>query len=74
MLSVLVERQRIQLLRTLLKDPRVLIMDEALSGISEDAEEIIVAKLLTLSSLDILIYVTHRARIQAMFPKAVSLG
>ena len=49
-------------------------MDEALSGISEDAEEIIVAKLLTLSSLDILIYVTHRARIQAMFPKAVSLG
>jgi ABC-type bacteriocin/lantibiotic exporter with double-glycine peptidase domain len=61
------ERQRLQLLRALLKTPKVLILDEALSGIDEHLEQQVVSSLIADSSIEILIYIGHRKSIQDLF-------
>jgi ABC-type bacteriocin/lantibiotic exporter with double-glycine peptidase domain len=67
------ERQRIQLLRALLKTPTVLILDEALSGIEEQLEQKIVSSLIRDPSIEILIYVGHRKSVQDLFAQRIAL-
>jgi len=67
------ERQRIQLLRALLENPKVLILDEALSGIDEQLERQIVSSLTSDLSIGILIYIGHRKSMQDMFNKHITL-
>lgn len=67
------ERQRIQLLRALLKTPTVLILDEALSGIEENLEQKIVLSLIRDPSIEILIYVGHRKSVQDLFEMRITL-
>ena len=67
------ERQRIQLLRTLIEKPKVLILDEALSGIDEHLEKNIISYLLLDNSIEILIYIGHRKLIQDLFEVHISL-
>lgn len=67
------ERQRIQLLRALLKTPTVLILDEALSGIEEQLEQKIVLSLIYDPSIEILIYVGHRKSVQDLFNVRITL-
>jgi ABC-type bacteriocin/lantibiotic exporter with double-glycine peptidase domain len=68
------ERQRVQLVRALLMRPRLLLMDEALSGIAEEAEGRIVKWLITDELRDItIVYASHRPAIQALFPKRFEL-
>ena len=67
------ERQRIQLLRTLLHQPKVLIMDEALSGLEEDLEMKIMMSLISDTSIEIIIYSGHRKVISNLFNKKILL-
>ena len=67
------ERQRIQLLRALLKTPTVLILDEALSGIEEHLEQKIVLSLIHDPSIETLIYVGHRKSVQDLFTQRIAL-
>lgn len=67
------ERQRIQLLRTLIEKPKVLILDEALSGIDEYLEKKIISYLLIDTSIEILIYIGHRKSIQDLFKVRIAL-
>ena len=67
------ERQRIQLLRALLKTPSVLILDEALSGIEEHLEQKIVLSLIRDPSIEILVYVGHRKSVQDLFTQRITL-
>jgi ABC-type transport system involved in cytochrome bd biosynthesis fused ATPase/permease subunit len=67
------ERQRVQLVRTLLRRPKLVLMDEALSGIGEDAEITIIKWLLSEELRDAtVVYVSHRVAVQTLFPTRVS--
>jgi ABC-type bacteriocin/lantibiotic exporter with double-glycine peptidase domain len=69
------ERQRVQLVRALLTRPRLLLMDEALSGIAEEAEGRIVKWLIADELRHVtIIYASHRPAIQALFPKRFFLN
>ncbi len=67
------ERQRIQLIRAVVSMPKVLLLDEALSGIEEELERAIVAKLIADSSISILVHVGHRRSVQALFEHRIEL-
>ncbi len=66
------ERQRVQFLRTMLQKPRVIILDEALSGIEESLELMIVRKLIADKEIDIVIYAGHRINIIEAFPEKIN--
>jgi ABC-type transport system involved in cytochrome bd biosynthesis fused ATPase/permease subunit len=67
------ERQRVQLVRSLLRRPKLVFMDEALSGIGEDAEIAIVKWLLSEQLRDAtVLYVSHRPAVQTLFPTRAS--
>jgi ABC-type bacteriocin/lantibiotic exporter with double-glycine peptidase domain len=69
------ERQRIQLVRALASRPKVLLMDEALSGVAEAAELKILKSLFSGPLRDVaVIYVSHRPVIQSLFEHRVVLG
>jgi ABC-type transport system involved in cytochrome bd biosynthesis fused ATPase/permease subunit len=69
------ERQRVQLVRALLMRPKWLAMDEALSGIAQEAEERIIQWLCSEELKDAtVLYVSHRPRIQALFPRQIRLN
>jgi ABC-type bacteriocin/lantibiotic exporter with double-glycine peptidase domain len=68
------ERQRIQLLRTLLHRPKVLFLDEALSGIEERLEQTIVSKLIEDRSIEIIVYTGHRTSVTQLFPEQIKLA
>ncbi len=68
------ERQRIQLLRTLLQRPKALFLDEALSGIEEDLERQIVSLLIDDSSIEIILYTGHRVSVTDLFPHKIILS
>lgn len=65
------EKARIILARALYMRPEVLIIDELLSNLNEDAENRILSKLLMNNNLT-LIYITHRDK-QAYFKKVIKL-
>ena len=67
------ERQRLQLLRALIQDPLVLLMDEALSAVEEDLERNLLNGLFSEKSLELLVYVTHRNGIKALFTNKIRL-
>ncbi len=68
------ERQRVQLVRALLTRPKLLLMDEALSGVAEEAEIRIVKWLIGEELRDaIVLYASHRPAIQALFPTRIYL-
>jgi len=61
------ERQRLNLLATLAQRPKILLMDEALSGVDEKSEKNILSKIIDDRSIEVLLYVSHRSSIQSMF-------
>lgn len=61
------ERQRVQLLRTLVSQPKVLFLDEALSGVEEEVECAIISKLINENSIEVILYVGHRRSVQKLF-------
>lgn len=67
------ERQRLQLLRVLCQKPKVLLMDEALSGVEENLESIILSALFKDQSIRFIIYITHRSSIQSLFSARVAV-
>jgi ABC-type bacteriocin/lantibiotic exporter with double-glycine peptidase domain len=69
------ERQRVQLVRALLTRPKLLLMDEALSGIAEEAEGRIVKWLIADELRRVtIVYASHRPAIQALFSKRLVLN
>jgi ABC-type transport system involved in cytochrome bd biosynthesis fused ATPase/permease subunit len=67
------ERQRIQLIRAMATNPRVLILDEALSGIDEKLEHNIISTLIEDKTIATLVYIGHRRSIQSLFDKRIEL-
>jgi ABC-type transport system involved in cytochrome bd biosynthesis fused ATPase/permease subunit len=65
------ERQRVQLVRAMATKPRVLILDEALSGIDEKLEHNIILKLIKDKTIVTLVYIGHRRSIQTLFDKRI---
>ncbi len=68
------ERQRVQLIRVLTKEPRVIILDEALSGIAEELEYQVIEKLISKKAISIIIYIGHRRLIQSLFANTVDIS
>ncbi len=65
------EKMRIILARALLKKPKVLILDETLSSVSEEMEDKILSNLLKLEDLT-LVYITHRNK-DKYFKKIINI-
>lgn len=65
------ERSRIILARALYKNPKILIIDETLSGVSSKQEDRILSNLLKINDLT-LIYITHRDK-DKYFKKIINL-
>jgi ABC-type bacteriocin/lantibiotic exporter with double-glycine peptidase domain len=63
------QKQRLALIRALISDPEILILDEFTSALDEDTESQIVKAILGLQSKTTVIAVTHRARTYLQFPK-----
>lgn len=55
------EKARIFLARALYKNPEILVIDETLSSVSEQMEEDIITKLISIKNLTV-IYITHRQK------------
>ena len=68
------ERQRVQLIRILTKQPRVIILDEALSGIAEELEYQVIEKLISKNAISVIIYIGHRRLIQSLFANTVDIS
>ena len=68
------ERQRVQLVRALAANPKVLFLDEALSGIEEELERKIVLALIDDKSIETIVYVGHRKSIQDLFTDRYVIG
>ena len=62
---------RLILARALLRKPKILVLDESLSGISEDMENKILNNLLKIKDLT-LIYITHRNK-DKYFEKIINI-
>jgi ATP-binding cassette subfamily C protein len=54
------ERQRLALARALLRKPRLLILDEALNGLEQEAEREIYERLASLKTRPTIILIAHR--------------
>ncbi len=67
------ERQRVQIIRAMGAKPRVLVLDEALSGVEEDLEREVISALIADESISSLLYVGHRKSIQELFSKKIRL-
>lgn len=67
------ERQKIILARTLLKSSKILILDEALSGVSEDEEYEIIGKILDYNKDNTIIYITHTKNCINLFQKIINI-
>ena len=65
------EKMRLILARALLRKPKILVLDESLSGISEDMENKILNNLLKIKDLT-LIYITHRNK-DKYFEKIINI-
>lgn len=63
------ERARLILTRALYRNPSVLIIDETLSSVSEEMEDIIIKNLLSIEDMS-LIYITHRNK-EKFFKKII---
>lgn len=65
------ERQRLNILRILAKNPRILILDEALSGVDEASEYRIVEKIIKKTEISMFVYTGHRTHIHSLFERKI---
>lgn len=68
------EKQRIILLRSLLRDSSVLILDESLNGLDMHLEKSILKNILRICNSKILIYITHRVENINLFNKIINFN
>ncbi|QNA82831.1 ABC transporter ATP-binding protein [Sphingomonas sp. So64.6b] len=65
------ERQRIALARALLRNPRLLVLDEAANAIDADGEAALLARLATLEPRPTIVMISHRAESMALCDRVV---
>lgn len=68
------ERQKIILTRVLLQNKKILILDEALSGIDEYEEYEILKRILLKFKNNTIIYITHRSNCNNLFNKIIDFN
>src|SRR5262249_9458997 len=68
------QRQRVTLARALLRDPRILILDDAFAAVDAETEAVILARLLDRIRERTTLVVTHRLRVAAMLDRTVVLA
>jgi ATP-binding cassette subfamily B protein AbcA/BmrA len=67
------QKQRLALARALLRQPRVLLLDEATANLDGDTEQSIVATLAELKGTITIVAVTHRQAMQSIADQIISL-
>jgi ATP-binding cassette subfamily B protein len=68
------QRQRVTLARALLRDPRILILDDAFAAVDAETEAVILARLLDRIRERTTLVITHRLRAAAMLDRIVVLA
>ena len=68
------QRQRVTLARALLRDPRILILDDAFAAVDSETEAVILARLLDRIRERTTLVITHRLRVAAMLDRIVVLA
>jgi ATP-binding cassette subfamily B multidrug efflux pump len=67
------QRQRATLARALLRDPRILILDDSLSAVDSETEAVILARLAERIRERTTLVITHRLRVAAMLDRIIVL-
>ena len=67
------QRQRATLARALLRDPRILVLDDAFAAVDAETEAVILARLLDRIRERTTLVITHRLRVAAMLDRIVVL-
>ena len=68
------QRQRVTLARAILRDPRILILDDAFAAVDSETESVILARLLDRIRQRTTLVITHRLRVAAMLDRIVVLA
>jgi ATP-binding cassette subfamily B protein len=68
------QRQRVTLARALLRNPRILILDDAFAAVDAETEAIILARLLDRIRERTTLVITHRLRVASMLDRIVVLA
>jgi ATP-binding cassette, subfamily B, multidrug efflux pump len=68
------QRQRVTLARALLRNPRILILDDAFAAVDAETEAVILARLLDRIRERTTLVITHRLRVAAMLDRIVVLA
>lgn len=66
------QRQRISFARALLRNPQILILDEATANIDQETEKLIIAKIASLKSSIITLVVSHKDNFDSIADKTIN--